>query len=275
MSDVDGVMIFYDQYKKYLRDYIFGGGEEEVLLSAFENLIQVSDPFLAEAINILDIHDRALEEVLEVKRETDCVQWMHVRRANEFLAQIFMTIDSQMLRLREQVEEDVLTSLYNRLSLSRVLTSLWMEFQRSPQDMILAMVDIDNFKRVNDTYGHPVGDEVLKEVARKLKSSVRDIDLVFRYGGEEFVVLLHGITYDLSHLPLERMRRNVERLVIGGHKVKVTISIGAASLEDRPKTVDELINYADLALYEAKARGKNTVVFFRDIREKVFGTGAS
>ncbi len=82
------------------------------------------------------------------------------------------------------------------------------------------MVDIDNFKKVNDTYGHPVGDEVLKEVARKLKSSVRDIDLVFRYGGEEFVILLHGIRYDLSYVPLERMRRNVERLVIGEHRVK-------------------------------------------------------
>jgi diguanylate cyclase (GGDEF)-like protein len=132
--------------------------------------------------------------------------------------------------------------------------------------MGLIMLDIDNFKRVNDTYGHMQGDLVLREVARVLQESSREIDEPARYGGEEMAVALPGTDLDGAYLFAERVRRSIESLdlplIDGEGSLRVTASFGAAALpSDQEKAdKDSLVAAADAALYRAKRSGKNRTV---------------
>lgn len=128
------------------------------------------------------------------------------------------------------------------------------------------MLDIDNFKLVNDVYGHNTGDDVLKEVSNIINNSIREKDKAFRYGGEEFIIIFDEINYSKLSAPLERIREKVEKIQIIPNK-NITISIGAASLlEDNPCSVEEFVNFSDIAMYHAKKTGKNKVVFYKDIK---------
>ncbi|SEF39967.1 diguanylate cyclase (GGDEF) domain-containing protein [Caloramator fervidus] len=258
--------MFLNKYKSYLKDYIFNGGDETILMNAFDELLEFLDPTLSEAVNILDVHVKALEDVLNVDKDNDLVQWIYIQRANEFLAQIFMYIDSMILSLREEVERDALTGLNNRLALSRILSSLWFEYKKNKKSLSLALLDLDNFKKVNDTYGHIVGDKVLKEVANVLKSNTRGNDIAFRFGGEEFIVLFPNSNCIQAKVPAERIRKQVEDLIITDYNIRITVSIGIASLEDNPESMDELIRFADDAMYQAKSEGKNRIVLYKDIK---------
>jgi diguanylate cyclase (GGDEF)-like protein len=123
------------------------------------------------------------------------------------------------------------------------------------------MLDVDNFKSYNDTYGHLVGDKVLRSIAGVLKETVRSVDLVARYGGEEFSVLLPKTGYEGAAIVAERIRQTVEALKIPvvDQVTGVTVSIGLAEFKPEFKEADEFIDNADQALYRAKADGKNRV----------------
>lgn len=259
---------YINTYMEYLREYVLNGGEEVVLLNAFEHLLQSTDAYFSEAVNILDVHISCLKQILSIEKDNDQVQWIYIERANEFLAQIFMTVDGMMLNLREQLERDVLTGLSNRLALSRILTSLWLEIaNKKEKNFVAGMLDLDNFKEVNDNYGHNVGDEVLKEVALTLRRTLRGNDMVFRFGGEEFILLFDNSVYEQALVPAERIREEIENLVITDFGIRITASIGLASFtEDRPASADEIIRFADLAMYEAKKRGKNRIELYQNIR---------
>ena len=126
----------------------------------------------------------------------------------------------------------------------------------------LIMTDIDHFKSFNDTYGHQIGDQVLKTVARLLESSVRDVDLVARYGGEEFIVICPGIGKDEAFVPAERIRSSVEsyEFFVDGKRVPITISLGISQYREDTTDKKMLIECADIALYHAKENGRNRVV---------------
>lgn len=124
------------------------------------------------------------------------------------------------------------------------------------------MVDIDRFKRINDSFGHKAGDKVLEEVSNIFRKSLRDIDLIGRYGGEEFIILLPESDRDSSSIVAERIRNDIENAVIliNGESIKITISIGAAELlADSKCSLDTLTLRADEALYLSKERGRNRV----------------
>jgi len=123
------------------------------------------------------------------------------------------------------------------------------------------MLDIDNFKNCNDTYGHLVGDVVLREVARIIKDSVREIDLVSRYGGEEIAVVLPESSKEGARLVAERIRKGIADNVFKAYdeKVEVTVSIGLAIFPDDAIDAKGIIEKADAALYVAKKAGKNIV----------------
>ena len=158
---------------------------------------------------------------------------------------------------------DGLTSIANRRSFDDVYDKVWKLSLREEKSLSIIMMDIDNFKAYNDTYGHLAGDDTLKSVAKVLKNSVnRPGDMVARYGGEEFVVLLMDTDETGAKIIAERIRKRTEDLGIVNEKVDsvITISLGVASSIPKPEMLpDDLIDSADKALYKAKKEGRNRV----------------
>ncbi len=164
----------------------------------------------------------------------------------------------------QQAVTDDLTGLANKRSFRDVIVKEAARAARFGHDLSLLMLDIDDFKQVNDTYGHPQGDEVLRQVARALIAESRGIDEPARYGGEEFVVALPGTDVEGATEVAERIRTRIAneriRIVDGGGGLNVTASLGVATTPGASADVQELVAAADAALYEAKRAGKNRVV---------------
>jgi diguanylate cyclase (GGDEF)-like protein len=156
---------------------------------------------------------------------------------------------------------DGLTGLFNIRHFKRVLESEVMMASTDPQiSFVILMSDIDHFKQFNDSYGHQVGDLVLRETASVLKNSVRHSDVVARYGGEEMIILLRGTGLKEGLIVAEKLRKNVESRDVkdASSSYKITISIGVAAFK-AGDDVEKLIKRADDALYKAKATGRNRV----------------
>lgn len=173
---------------------------------------------------------------------------------------------SQALQKHNQLLEtlsvtDSLTGLYNRKKLDDILADELARFRRNHRPFAVLMLDIDNFKAFNDTYGHLVGDEILVNVAAILERSVRSVDYVARYGGEEFVVVLVETTADAAAEVAERIRAVVEtpRPGADGQPLAVTVSVGVTDSRENDGRPEEVLARADSALYEAKNAGRNRV----------------
>lgn len=161
---------------------------------------------------------------------------------------------------------DPLTEVTNRRHFFEAARFEFERTQRYPRHLSVMMIDIDHFKNINDTYGHAVGDMALREVAARIKRSVRTVDIVARYGGEEFIVLMPETGLQEAGRVAERVRRSVASNPIedGNTSVTATLSIGVAEMDDKSRNIDQLIVYADKALYEAKAAGRNQVASYRN-----------
>jgi diguanylate cyclase (GGDEF)-like protein len=186
--------------------------------------------------------------------------------AQESLIQQLAEIEDLQIQLREQAIRDPLTGLYNRRYLESKLAE---ELQRMGEDgapVSLAMVDIDHFKKVNDTYGHEAGDTMLQALASVLCQGVRGEDIVSRYGGEEFVLALIGATLETAGRRAEEWRQAVEALRVSyrGNVFGVTISIGLAALNFHHLEIEQTLRKADEALYLAKQSGRNCVILNQD-----------
>lgn len=164
--------------------------------------------------------------------------------------------------LRTQAIRDALTGLYNRRYLNEALPRAIAAARRTRAPMALLVMDVDHFKRFNDSFGHESGDAVLAEVAGVLARSVREGDMAFRHGGEEFAAVLPSATQAEAVACAERIRREVSRLrlTVGGRALPpITLSVGLASVTDVPGGMDQLLAAADAALYRAKSEGRNCV----------------
>jgi diguanylate cyclase (GGDEF)-like protein len=156
---------------------------------------------------------------------------------------------------------DALTGLYNRRRFHDVLNSEYERAKRYSTPFSLVMIDIDYFKKINDTYGHSVGDAVLKEVSIILSSSIREIDTAARYGGEEFMLILPNTDKGNAQNLAERIRKTVEQHVFRGVNNVITVSIGICGMPDaKVDNEDKLIRCSDFALYRAKQLGRNRTV---------------
>ena len=157
---------------------------------------------------------------------------------------------------------DELTGLFTVRHFRFCIDRQMMAFDRYGEKFSLLMIDIDNFKKVNDTYGHPVGDVVLKRVSHSIAESVRGSDMAFRYGGEEFVVILPTTALSGGLQAAERIRSRIEALQIDeeGCRIITTVSIGLAVCPDNAATIKDLLLEADKSLYAAKYGGKNRTV---------------
>jgi diguanylate cyclase (GGDEF)-like protein len=180
------------------------------------------------------------------------------RRILELQEQLLLAREA----LREQATRDGLTSLWNRSTVLDLLDQQVARATREHTPVAVVMADLDHFKQVNDTYGHPSGDAVLKEAARRMRSVVRPYDAVGRYGGEEFVAVLSGCDARATMAYAERLRAAVaaERFPIPETSIPMTCSIGVAWTDaPRPQCGPDLLRIADNALYAAKRSGRNRV----------------
>lgn len=177
-------------------------------------------------------------------------------------------IESQILmeKLRDTSLRDGMTGLYNRRFLEEVIDKIMSQAARNKDTYSVLMLDVDFFKMVNDTYGHDVGDKVIVALAKVLKSSIRESDLAIRYGGEEFVVMLHNATDEGTTSIASKIHSEFAKLAFdvgNGEPLRKTISIGIAKFPTDGDTIWKCIKYADTALYEAKDTGRNKIVEFR------------
>jgi two-component system cell cycle response regulator len=191
---------------------------------------------------------------------------------NEALARVRTQVRRKRFsdRLRDSVQHtiemaitDPLTGLNNRRHLERHFATLIETGAREERPVTAVFLDIDYFKSINDTYGHAAGDEVLKAFARRVRQSVRGIDLVARYGGEEFVVVMPDTESEVAYRIAERLRETIAAepfALDGGVRVRVTVSAGIASVNSPDDTPQSVLKRCDEALYQAKGAGRNRVV---------------
>ncbi|HOE97498.1 MAG TPA: GGDEF domain-containing protein [Candidatus Sumerlaeota bacterium] len=169
-----------------------------------------------------------------------------------------LAVDQRLFQLASQ---DPLTGLSNRGVFDVEIKQEFDRAIRYGRRLALVMFDIDHFKRFNDTYGHPVGDFVLRELAALIQTKVRGNDICTRYGGEEFAIILPETSREGALIQAERLREAVEHHSFerDGHTLTLTISVGIASIDGGYRSAEEMINAADRALYSAKAGGRNKV----------------
>ncbi|MBI9049752.1 MAG: diguanylate cyclase [Anaerolineaceae bacterium] len=171
-------------------------------------------------------------------------------------------------QLKEQLYKnsihDALTGMYNRRYLDEVLPREIANAERSHSPISFVMMDIDHFKTINDTYGHAAGDMVLQKLSEFFKKHIRVGDLIFRYGGEEFLALLINTTIESALHFAERWQQSLPECCINidGKEIKITISMGIAEFKKHGITSEEVLHAADRALYQAKSQGRNCITLW-------------
>jgi diguanylate cyclase (GGDEF)-like protein/PAS domain S-box-containing protein len=166
--------------------------------------------------------------------------------------------------LRDMASKDPLTGILNRRSFMDLARQQVARAHRFDEPLSVLVLDIDHFKNINDTYGHSTGDEALRMVAGACCGILREYDLLGRLGGEEFVVMLPGVTADEARVVAERLRRSLSRMAIpcSTGRFHLTASIGIAAIDGPADTVEKTIHRADLGLYRAKRQGRNRVIVY-------------
>jgi diguanylate cyclase (GGDEF)-like protein len=187
---------------------------------------------------------------------------IELNRANKELGARIEEIQILQNQLREESIRDPLTGLYNRRYLEDALEREFARAQREKYQVGIIMLDIDHFKKVNDSYGHIVGDVVLQKLAKVLMTSFRLEDIICRFGGEEFLIVMPATSAITAIERVEDFRKVLEKTVIDGigNPIQITVSAGVAVFPDNGSTMDDMIHTADQAMYKAKAAGRNQVV---------------
>lgn len=163
-------------------------------------------------------------------------------------------------------ETDELTGLHNVRSFSNTLSLEIKKSSRYNQFFSILMIDADNLKNINDQFGHAAGDSAIKAMAHTIKYCLRESDVLARYGGDEFIVLLPQTDQNNATEAAERIRKAIENTSfdLEGHQIKSTVSIGIASFPSQAKNTNDLLRYADKALYKSKSSGRNKVTLYSD-----------
>ncbi len=253
MPDVDGLELCRRVRTEEREGYTYfifltALGDKEHLLMGFE---AGADDYLSKPLD---------REELQVR----LISAGRLTRLHQQLAEQRSEMEKLNVQLAEQARTDPLTGLGNRLRMQEDLTYFEALRERYDQTYCAVLCDVDFFKPYNDTYGHPEGDEVLHRVAGAIKDHCRSGDLAYRYGGEEFLIILPEQTQESGIVMAERLRQAIEDLGIphGAKKASeiVTISAGVAAISrGEEKNSEALLREADAALYEAKKAGRNRV----------------
>ncbi len=204
--------------------------------------------------------------ILEQAREVLMLRSLHALREINTLRAVAEISNTRALELEEETRRDPMTGIYNRAYLDQVLTREFESSAHHKWPLSIAFADLDNFKGINDKFGHQAGDRILQATVRILRGNTRETDLIARYGGEEFVVVLPATDADTARSICERIVSAFQNTghVIGSEHAKVTISIGCATNSSSTPFASpaEFVKAADQALYTAKMRGRNRSVPF-------------
>ena len=235
-----------------IRAMMESSGNFDVSIGDFTEKIQAAETIQ----EILKVKDYLVIEMQKVREHSHTLhdELEKHRTATETLSKKLEESEARAL-------VDALTNVLNRNAYNLKIGELVHEYKRYKEEWALLVLDIDHFKKFNDTYGHKTGDKVLKSVAATVSNSIRVSDHIFRYGGEEFVVILSRINKETTKTLSEKIRREVERdyFVDGDNELKVTMSIGAAIITPED-TEASLFERADKALYQAKQNGRNQIL---------------
>ncbi len=219
--------------------------------------------------NITKTHTIEIENIVENTKEinipefknrieafqSDLMEELH--RANELIR----TLENEIEELQKQSNIDPLTKLYNRKALEVDAKELLKHSNERNLNIAALMIDADDFKKVNDTFGHLAGDKVLILLAKLFKYSIREYDRAYRYGGEEFFIIFNRADRDAAQKVAERIMKTVRenKLIYKGKIIRITLSMGLTS-HQKGDTLESLIERADAAVYQAKNEGKNRLV---------------
>jgi diguanylate cyclase (GGDEF)-like protein len=223
--------------------YAYAKGADDVVSAGISS--EHLRPRMAPAIRLLARHAKWRNDRKELRRVAKELALAHRQQ--------------QLLSLTDQ-----LTELPNRRAAMEAMERSWCLSQREGKPFSMMLMDIDHFKRVNDRYGHAVGDQVLKSTTAILKGAVRRDELIARIGGEEFLLINAGASVREAVVAAERLRKQLANACIdaGGENVSITVSIGIAAREQSTKSADDLMRAADKALYAAKDAGRNRIALF-------------
>ena len=232
-----------------------------ILLAILTVVMFIGGVFWLRLRNIRAIN-RELEKRVNgrTKELQDAKENLH--RANNELENNLAEVVSLQEELKEQAIRDALTGLYNRRYLSEMLESEFTRAKRNNHPVAFLLMDLDHFKEINDTYGHQAGDEILIAIAKTISEQIRGSDIAFRYGGEEFMVVMPEIGEADAFDRAEELRKVIktQSLQFGEKSIQVTTSIGVSTYPEHGESSDEVLTHADNALYEAKSLGRNQVV---------------
>lgn len=203
-----------------------------------------SEPVLQESIERLSRQVRLFQVESEVSKKL-----AHNKQVE---------LDAVVVQAKEVAQTDPLTYLYNRRAIVRELQDEVMRAERYGSLLSISIIDVDHFKAINDMYGHPVGDEVLRQMANHLREGIRSPDVIGRYGGEEFIIILPSSGAKAAAEQAARLCKQIGEttLQVKEHSIRITLSIGVAQLKIGEDTWDSLLKRADNAMYEAKEQGR-------------------
>lgn len=239
--------------------------EQDAILKnhKFNQDFTLSDPGINSFICVpLSIRGKRCGMILVEQERLDALTEDQLRLLKIIADNLGISLENSRLyeRMHKMAILDGLTQVHNRMYFQEAFEEE-LNKAKGKYPLSIAIGDIDNFKRINDTYGHIAGDKVLKAITSMLKDHLRQGDIIARYGGEEFVIILPGVDMNQAYNIVERLRGRVEMLTVSeeGHDISVTISFGIASYPECGWTTRELLRQADKALYQAKEHGKNQV----------------
>ena len=244
--------------------------DDPILLGIFEKAVQNIPPEVKHKIfsKFITIkYDQHMDYKLIIKiLLVSLVIFLLIFYHNRKLTRINKELERLQEKLKEQAHRDPMTNLYNRRYFHDVASNIIKIAQREGQRVSIIMIDIDKFKSVNDTYGHAIGDEVIKKLATLIQENIRSSDIATRFGGEEFVLLLPST--DLAGVKniASKIREIVEssNIKTSAGEIRFTISLGVSLLFPSDKGVEDMLHRADKALYIAKENGRNQIVVYTE-----------
>lgn len=268
LPDIDGIKLIQDVHQKHpdLQTIIVTGHASlESAIKAIQHQVfdYLTKPFENERLQIVARNAQAKFNLLKENRELLNRLLVHEEELHRKIYQATQQLRQANEKLQEQARTDELTGLFNYRHFQERLEEEVYKAVRYEQPVTLLMVDIDRFKRYNDTLGHPAGDEIIRSVGHLIRDTMRSIDFVARYGGDEYVVILAQTDKDSGVVAAEKLREIISKEYLNFHRdvfeKGLTVSIGTASLPTHAITPAELNSRADQALYRAKNEGRNRV----------------